>query len=160
MKHIKKLLILGVLLINPFAMAHEGHGLPGSIPPPSHPGGIVKEAKTVGGNGKVELFFEVVHKKKQLKIYPATITSENPSVFTPVAPGKLSKILVKTAVPTRGKKKSTSTKTLKVKQQKDSAGVEFLGAVFDAKRANRFIVEVSATYKNEKKLAKIQVEKH
>jgi len=142
-------IIAGVMLSSGSALfAHAGHKLPGAIPPPPN-GGKVEEAETVGGNGKAELFFEVTYKKGTVTIYPQTITDANPSVFTPVSAKELTEVSVSTEIPRKKKKHP-----LKVKNDG-----KILVAAFNAKRANRFFVHVAATYKNEKKFAKIQVEK-
>lgn len=144
---LKRLLVLVGFLtavaVVPSAIAHEGHGVPGSVPPAPH-GGKLKEA----AGGKAELFYEVTYKGTDLKIYPLRITEQG--IFEAVAPKELSKISVKAENP-RTKKSEVLTTT-----SSDDA----LEAKYAVKGSSRFFVHVASTYKSEVKNATIQVEKN
>lgn len=150
---IKRTFLLGVLAVGPVALAHEGHGVPGALPPPPN-GGVVEEAKhTVAHahDGKeAELFFEATYKDKTLKVYPLLLKPDNTSVYSPLSPKEMEKVEVKIELP-----RKKATETLKV-----SVGQAAIEAPFDSKGANRFIVHVSALHNKEVKTAKLQIEKN
>jgi len=131
------------IMVTSVSIAHEGHGVPGSVPPAPH-GGKLKEAK----GGKAELFYEVTYKGSDLKIYPLRITDQG--VFEAVAPKELSKVTVKAENP-----KTKKTETLTTTSTDESFDTKYT-----AKGTSRFFVHVSSTYRNESKNAKIQVEKN
>lgn len=145
--------LLSLLAVSTVALAHEGHGVPGALPPPLH-GGVIHEAEhkvahTEDGK-EVELFYEVVYKGKTLEVYPLGLPPENTTMFVPLSPKKdLKNVNLKVEFP-----RSKKTETLK-----PSLLDEVLKAELDAKGANRFIVTVNALHGNEEKTAKIQVVK-
>ncbi len=135
--------------------AHEGHGIPGALPPAPH-GGMVQEAQHAGedvheeGKEETELFFEVVYKNKEISIYPLSLPANKPTLFVPVSvKGTLSKVELKAEFP-RAKKIEKLSPLIE-------EGV--IKAGFDSKGANRFIVHIAAEYEKEVKLAKVQIEK-
>jgi len=146
-------LIATVTFLSTGVMAHEGHGIPGAMPPAPH-GGVVQEASHLGadvhqGKEEAELFFEAVYDQKALKIYPLALKPGNTNLFVSLSPqSDLTSVVVKVEFP-----RSKKTELLKVDVQK-----EFILAEFDSKRANRFFVHVSATHEKESKAGKIQIE--
>ena len=137
------LFALLLLLTTSTLFAHEGHGVPGSVPPAPH-GGKLKEAT---GGGK-ELFFEAVYNDGQLSLYPLHITNDNS--FAAVSPkGQLTNVSVSVELP-------RSKKVQKLETKNDEEAIQ---AGFDVKGASRFIVLVSAKYAGTVKKAKIQIEK-
>ena len=134
--------------------AHDGHAIPGSLPPAPH-GGNVQEAshKEKGhaheGADEVELFFEAVYKDKILKVFALGLPAKDPSSFTSLSPKtELTNIQIKVENP----------RTKKMETINPQVGDDAVTAKFDMKGANRFIVHVSADHKKETKAAKIQLE--
>lgn len=150
----KKLLLLTVITLSQLGFAHDGHDIPGALPPAPH-GGVVKEAEhTTGHLGKhtdeTELFFEVVYANNEIKVYPLALQPNNTKTFVAVAPKTaLSNVELKAEVP----------RTKKVEKLTPTIENDFIKAAFDSKGANRFIVHVGAQYEKEMKLAKVQIEK-
>jgi hypothetical protein len=134
-------------------VAHEGHGIPGALPPALH-GGIVQEAEhqskdVHSGKEEVELFFEAVYKNKEITVYPLTFPKDSTATFQLLSAKKdLSGVTLKVELP-RAKK----TELLKATVTEDG-----IKAPFDSKGANRFIVHVAAKHMQEEKAAKIQIE--
>lgn len=134
-------------------MAHEGHGIPGALPPAPH-GGVVQETEHKSENKhsaaeEVELFFEAVYKDKELNIYPLTLAAGNTTTFTALSPTKdISNVVLKIEFP----------RTKKMELLKTTVTGNSIRAPFDAKNLNRFIIHVSATQKNELKATKLQIE--
>lgn len=149
----KKVVILFAALLSLRGFAHEGHGVPGALPPAPH-GGVVQEAEhkekhVHEGKEEAELFFEAVYKGKDLKVYPLALLSGNTNTFSSLSPAKdLSKINLKVEFP-RIKK----TVTLKF-----NTNGEAIHSTLDTKGANRFVVHVSAEHAKEVKVARIQIE--
>lgn len=174
----KTIIALSLFSLGQIGICHEGHGIPGALPPAPH-GGVVQEAVDVeehahdehghkdeheqdghGSNEKkhahvegkeeTELFFEVTYKDKEIAVYPLALQSEKKNTFTllPVK-GVLSKIELKAEFP-RAKK----FEPLSPKIADDSIKV-----AFDSKNANRFIVHVKVEFEKEMKLAKVQIER-
>lgn len=135
--------------------AHEGHGIPGALPPAPH-GGVIQEAEHTaqdvhGGDAKeeTELFIEVVYKDKQLSVYPLTLDPKKPNAFLKLSPAKaLSKVTMKAEFP---RQKKTETLITKIDE-------EAIRAIFDAKGTNRFIVHLASEFQKEAKIAKVQIE--
>lgn len=155
MKNTLTLLIVGIFILSvSLAYGHGDHSVPGALPPAPH-GGIIKEADHAGKDeheGKeeeTELFFEAVYKNMSISLYPLTILPNNTNMFKGLSASKdLSKVNLKIEIP-RLKK----TESVQVKILEDS-----ITASFDPKKANRFIIHVTAEYQKEVKTAKIQVE--
>lgn len=154
-KKMKKLLVFTMICLGRLGLAHEGHGIPGALPPAPH-GGVVQEAGHVGedkhahGKEETELFFEVVYKDKELSIYPLALMPDKTNAFVPVgAKTALSKIDLKAELP---RAKKVEKLTPKIED-------EAIKAAFDSKGVNRFIVHVGAEFEKEMKLAKVQIEK-
>lgn len=150
-----RVLIMGVGLGTFNAHAHEGHGIPGALPPAPH-GGVVQESEHTGqdlhgGDAKeeTELFIEVVYKNKQLSIYPLTLNPKKPNAFLKLSPAKdLSKVALKAEFP---RQKKMETLVAKIDE-------EAIRASFDSKGANRFIVHLATEFNKEGKVAKVQIE--
>lgn len=148
-------LVAGFTLASFNVEAHEGHGIPGALPPAPH-GGVVQEAEHTGadlhgGDAKeeTELFIEVVYKNKQLAVYPLTLDPKKPNSFLKLSPTKdLSKVTLKAEFP---RKKQTEVLVPKVEE-------DAIRASFDSKGANRFIVHLSTEFHKESKVAKVQIE--
>ena len=136
-------------------MAHEGHGIPGALPPALH-GGVVQEAEHKGNNvhsGKeeVELFFEAVYKDKEITVYPLTFPKDSTSTFQTISAKKdLSGVALMVELP----------RAKKMEPLKATVTDDGIKATFDSKNANRFIVHVTAKHMQEEKMAKIQIEKN
>lgn len=160
----KMAIALSLMLLGRQTFCHEGHGIPGALPPAPH-GGIVQEAGDVGGEDhhdhehegeheekkeETELFFEVTYKDKELSIYPLALRPEKPNAFAilPIK-GTFSKVALKAEFP-RAKKFETLVATV---------GDNTIKAPFDSKNANRFIVHIGVEFENEMKLAKVQIER-
>lgn len=151
----KTLLVLALVSLGRIGLAHEGHGIPGALPPAPH-GGVIQEAGHVGedkhahGKEETELFFEVVYKDKEISVYPLGLLPEKTNAFVPLsAKSVLSKIDLKAEVP----------RTKKIESLTAKVDNEAIKAVFDSKGANRFILHVGAEFEKEMKLAKVQIEK-
>lgn len=164
----KTILVLSVFTLTRLGLCHEGHGIPGALPPAPH-GGMVQEAGHAAGEehehehegegehgheGKeekeTELFFEVNYKDKELSIYPLALNPEKPNAFQVLsAKAVLSKINLKAEFP-RAKKFEALTPVM---------GDDAIKASFDSKNANRFIVHIGAEFEKEMKLAKVQIER-
>ena len=148
-------LMMGLMLFICKARAHEGHGIPGALPPAPN-GGVVQEAEHASedlhsGNEKeeTELFVEVVYKNKEIVVYPLTLDPKKPTAFTKLSPTKdLSNIVLKAEFPRQKK-----TETLVAKIENDA-----IRAPFDSKKSNRFIVHLATEFKKENKIAKVQIE--
>ncbi len=148
-------LVAGFTLTSFKVEAHEGHGIPGALPPSPH-GGVVQEAEHTGADlhrgdvkEETELFIEVVYKNKELAVYPLTLDPKKPNAFLKLSPTKdLSKVGLKAEFP---RQKKTETLVPKVDD-------EAIRASFDSKGANRFIVHLSTEFKKEGKIAKVQIE--
>ncbi len=148
------LLVSAVTTLNTYA--HEGHGIPGALPPAPH-GGVVQETEHkeadvhASGKEEIELFFEAVYKNKELTIYPLTFPKDSTATFQVLSAKKeLSNVVLKIENP-RAKKIET-LKTVLIDEN--------IKASFDSKNANRFIVHVIAKQGGEEKMAKIQIEKN
>jgi hypothetical protein len=151
--------------------AHEGHSIPGALPPAPH-GGNVQEAahleeehheasghehsegeeeKHSEGKEEVELFIEAVYANKKITIYPLAILPNDPKSFVELSPKKdLSNIKVKIEIP-----RTKAVIDLIPKVEPESMSVDF-----DAKKLNRFIVHVLVEHQKEEKLAKVQIENY
>jgi len=143
--------------------AHEGHGIPGALPPAPH-GGTVQEAthnepegehehehehEGKGEPEEAELFFEGVYKGTELKIFPLSLTPGNTASFVKLSPkGTLTNVSLKIEYP-RAKK----TELIKANIADDA-----VMASFDARSVNRFIVHITADHDKETKSAAIQIE--
>lgn len=143
-----RLWLLALFLTTSAPKAHEGHEIPGALPPAPN-GGVLEEAKQKGAlhPSGARLFFEATHKEGKLKIYPLLLTKD---AFTPLAPKEMKDVQVKVELP----RKKTS-EVLKV-----SAAGEIFEAPYDSKGVNRFIVHVSAVHDKALKTAKLQIEKN
>lgn len=137
-----------------YGLAHEGHGIPGALPPAPH-GGVVQEAEHKetnlhkGKEEEAELFFEAVYKGKDLKVYPLALLPGNANSFVVLSPIKdLTKIAVQVEFP----------RTKKTEVMKVNVNGESIQTTFDAKGANRFMVHVTAEHGKELKAAKLQIE--
>ncbi len=134
-------------------LAHEGHGMPGALPPPPH-GGVVQEAlhqaahNHAGSAEEVELFFEATYRDKELKIYPLALLPNKTNSFAALSPAELSKLSVKLEYPRTKKTEAVSFKVVG----------DSLVANVDPKGANRFIVHIAADHAKEAKVAKVQLE--
>lgn len=133
--------------------AHEGHGVPGALPPAPH-GGILKEADHVTGHmhapnkEEVELFFEAVYKDKKLSVFALALEPSNTSTFkTLSAKTDLSGVTMKIENP----------RTKKTEVVKPVIG-ESIDLPYDAKGTNRFLIHLEVEHAKEKKKGKIQIE--
>ncbi len=170
---LKKLILIGFFTTNPTAFAHEGHSIPGALPPAPH-GGNVEEASHLDaelhGDSKdehqgqdenehahekqdhvneFELFIEVLYAHKRLSIFPLAILPSDPKSFVSLSPQKdLKDVVIKIEIP--------RTKT--ITEVKPNIGAENFSVEFDAKKYNRFIVHVLSVHQQEAKLAKVQIE--
>lgn len=145
------------------AFGHEGHGIPGALPPAPH-GGVVQEAKheeeehgheheeaphSEGDAEEPELFFEAVYKDKELKIYPLVLPSGANPMFQVLSPLKeFSSVGMKIEFP-----RAKVTQEVKPSVQTDAIRV-----AFDAKKVNRFLIHLVVKQGKEMKRATIQVE--
>lgn len=148
-------LLVALTIASVGASAHEGHGIPGALPPAPH-GGVVQEAEHKGadvhsGKEEVELFFEAVYKDKEITVYPLTFAKDSTASFVGLpAKKELSSVTLKVEFP----------RAKKVESLKATVTDEAIKAPFDAKKVNRFIVHVLATHGSEEKVAKIQIERN
>ncbi len=148
---------LFLTLLSIRAGAHEGHGIPGALPPAPH-GGVVQETQHQEADihaGKeeeeVELFFEAVYKNKEIIVYPLTFPKDSTASFVNLpAKKELSAVTLKVELP----------RAKKIETLKASVTDETIKASFDAKKANRFIIHVNAKHRGEEKAAKIQIEQN
>jgi len=138
-------------LVCPTLRAHEGHDTPGALPPSPH-GGVAAEAEHKvahkEGAPEDELFFEAVYKNRKLEIYPLLLSPQNTAIFKELSPKELKTVEVKVEFP----------RTKKIENVSFALGEKAIEAKFDPKGANRFVVHVSASHKNEVKVAKVQIE--
>lgn len=163
------------LLFTALSFAHEGHDMPGAMPPAPH-GGEVKAAEEPEGEhhhdekkeGKEEhhddekgeakgghdhaeekeVFFEVVYSNKLVKVYPLTLDPKNPKIFSSLPAQAFSNVEMRIELP-REKK----IETVKVNTKES-----YFEAAFDSKAAFRFFAHISGKFEGEEKKAKIQVE--
>lgn len=153
-KTIKRLISVALLLLGSSGlMAHEGHDTPGVLPLPLNGGklgeAVHKHDPSKKGDEK-ELFFEVVFKGKEVRVFPLVLTGKKNDSFKKLSPKKdLKDIKVSAEFP-----RSKRTETLKVSLSDDK-----ILAPLDPKREYRFFLNVSAMHEGELKVAKIQVEK-
>ncbi|MEZ4750376.1 MAG: hypothetical protein R3B54_07045 [Bdellovibrionota bacterium] len=141
------------VVLNTASYAHEGHDTPGVLPLPLH-GGKLGEATHSGGHNhegkEKELFFEVVFKGKEVRLFPLILTGKENDSFESLSPKRDLKDITVTAEFPRSKR----SESLKL-----DVGDEQILAAVDPGREYRFFVNVSALHKGEKKTAKIQVER-
>lgn len=156
-------LLLSLFLIGRIGWAHEGHAIPGALPPAPH-GGMVQEAAHAEeghdheheGEGKeehheekpgeVEVFYEAVFKNNEVRVYPLILGT---ATFAKMPVEKLSQISLSVDFPRQKRHESLSAAV------KEGAIV----AKLDPRSAYRFIVNVSAVHDGEPKAAKIQIER-
>lgn len=148
-------------------LAHEGHGIPGALPPAPH-GGIVQEVADAEephhdhehgdeehdhshaeGKEETELFVEVTYKDKEISIYPLVLNPQKRNAFSQLPVKSLSKLHMKAEFPRAKKFEPLAPKVTD----------EAIKAAFDSKNANRFIVHVGMEFEKEMKLAKVQIER-
>lgn len=158
-----RLAVLIALLVSVRGIAHEGHGIPGALPPAPH-GGTVQEAThnepeeehehghehgEGGEKEEAELFFEGVYKGTELKIFPLALMPGNTASFVKLsAKEALSNVSIKIEYP-RAKK----TEVIKATLAEDA-----VVATLDARAVNRFIVHITADHDKETKSSAIQIE--
>jgi len=140
-------------------VGHEGHEIPGALPPPPHGGRVEEVADVVphraaagkiesGDHEEPELYFEALYRDKKIHLYPLARTAKEPSRFRELATSSLEGVRAKIEFP-RAKRFET------VKLTPVPGGYE---AAFDAKKARRFIVHVDFQHETEAKTVKIQIE--
>lgn len=133
---------------------HEGHGIPGALPPAPH-GGVVQEAKEKAHKegeheeGEAELFFEAVYKDKELRLYPLELPRGNNPMFKVLSPrATFSSVSMKIEFP----------RAKLVQEARPQIDADAIRIPFDAKNTNRFIVHLVAKQEKEEKLVSIQLE--
>ncbi len=169
--NIQNLLLPILVSLSNQSFAHEGHSIPGALPPAPH-GGNVQEAAHLEKEGEhdheheegekenhtkenhadeIELFIEAVYANKKITIYPLAILPSDPKSFVNLSPQKdLAKIKVKIEIP-----RTRSISEVIHKVEPDGITLDF-----DAKKLNRFIVHVAVEHQKEEKLAKVQIENY
>lgn len=167
-------------LWNGVGLAHEGHGIPGALPAAPH-GGVVAESKELEershrdehgaekkapglshseneaaggghkhGENERELFFEAIYKDKNVRVYPLTF-GKNTSTFVALSPLKdIKNAAIEVELP-----RAKIVQAIKPRITEEA--FEF---PFDLKKANRFIVHVSAEFDGEKRTSKLQIERN
>lgn len=152
----KKLLIL-ISLITFNSYAHEGHDVPGALPPAPN-GGVIKEAHHAHkGSGKhdhkkaseKEFFFEAIIKNKLLKIYPYVLNPKHFNTFDKQNISDFSGVTIKLYDP---RKKKNYTPKVEVKNDSWELDVSKI-------KARRLIVNIKAINNKAVYKVKIQVEK-
>ena len=151
----KSLLI--VLIFSTFTFAHEGHDVPGAIPPAPH-GGVISEAKHMHHGShdhdhheasKREIFFEGRFNNNQIEIYALELDSKTHKTFITLDNKKFSKFNVK--VIDARKKKTLDTDVKLVKKH--------WTVKITNNRVRRFFVDIHGLYDGAKYKARIQVER-
>jgi hypothetical protein len=170
----REILVLVFTLALPIRVfAHEGHGIPGALPPAPH-GGVVQEAKhdeeehgrenahddhdheegeksneAHAHEEEPELFFEAVYKNKELRIFPLILPEGNNPMFKALSPSKeFASVSMRIEFP-----RAKTSQEVKAIIEADA-----IRAPFDAKKVNRFIIHLNVKQKNEEKRASIQLE--
>lgn len=169
----RPLILVGAALIFVGRLsAHEGHGIPGALPPAPH-GGVVQEAiheeehahkqdhkesskeehvrhtADESHEEEPELFFEAVYKNKELKIFPLVLPEGSNPMFKPLSPLKqFSEVSLRIEFP-----RAKTSQNLKAVVDSDA-----IRAPFDAKKVNRFIIHLTVKEKDEEKRVSIQLE--
>jgi len=162
------------------ATAHEGHGIPGALPPGPH-GGVVAESGEAGGHSheqghdhdhggdehlhehlgdaKPKPHAHVENEKeyffeavfKDGKVKVYPLTfGANTSTFVVVSPKTMKNVVLRAEVPR--KKLNEVLKT--------TLTDESIEAAYDAKKANRFLVHVAAEIDGKALTSKLQIEKN
>lgn len=150
-------LIIGLVwlsLVSPFTLVgHEGHNVPGALPPAPH-GGVIAEAASVGGHppaankDQTELFFEAVYKDKKLSVFALTLEPKNTAAFRTLSvKSDLSAVTMRIENP-------RSKKTVAVKPTLGDS----LELPYDAVGMHRFLIHLEFVHGKEKMKAKIQIE--
>lgn len=131
--------------------AHEGHDVPGALPPAPH-GGVIGEAehKTAHAHDKneAEVFLEVKAAGGKLEIYPLLLEASNTATFKTMAATDFKVDSVKVDYP----------RTKKSEAVKVTPEANGFTTAFAPKSPGRFLVTVTGTHNNEVKVAKLQVE--
>jgi len=131
--------------------AHEGHDVPGALPPAPH-GGVVKEAehKVAHAHDKneAEVFLEVKFGEGKLEIFPLLLEPTNTATFKNMTTAEFAVSEVKVEYP-----RTKKTETIKVNAEGNG-----FSTTFAPKSPGRFFVLVSGTHNKEVKTAKLQVE--
>ena len=148
-------LFFSVLLISFSIIAHEGHEIPGTIPPAPH-GGQLGEARHYHDEKKHnhknakerEVFFEVVKTKKTLKIYPNELLTKKHVKFIDMPIKSFSD----TSIRLEDARKLTKFRP-EFDVQKDHWVVKL-----DGIKARRLFVGIRTYFKGSKYKAKIQLE--
>ncbi len=162
--------LLGTIGLCYLAGAHEGHDMPGALPPPPH-GGRVAQAAEVGehdheseasekheGEGKpahahteeAELFMEAKLSGEDFTVYALEL-KEGSKTFKSIGPSQeLAVAEVKIEFP---RSKRTVATSLTVD------GDHWVGKV-QMNKDRRFIAHIKMIQKNEEKISKIQIEKN
>lgn len=143
-----------ILIVLSFSIgAHEGHDVPGALPPAPNGGklGAAEHVDHKGGDHKhdesKELFFEVVYIKGEIKVYPLELNIKDSKIF---AKGSMPKdIKIKVKYP-----RSKVTDDVEIKH-KDG---HVLG-LLKKRKDRRFITLIEFTNNKEKMLAEVMVEK-
>lgn len=154
-----KILISAILItLNTLTFAHEGHHIPGSIPP-SPNGGKLAEAKHVHNKHKhnhnhshakkAEIFFEGLIKDKALSIYPLELDPDTSKVFLQKSLTDFKK--TEFVVFDARKKKQVDLKF----ERKGGNWVADMSGL----KGRRYIVEIRTMFNGAKFKAKLQVEK-
>lgn len=159
-----RLSILLMITLGAYVHSHEGHDMPGAMPPAPHGGEVKaaehdekeesKEKHAEKGHehheeeGEIEIFFEVVYAKKAVKIYPLTLNPKNPKVFSSLPTNSFKDVSLSIELPRQKK-----TEAVQVNVTETS-----FDAAFDPKAVFRFFANISAKYEGEEKKAKVQVE--
>lgn len=152
-----KTLIVITILLTSLSWAHDGHETPGALPLAPH-GGVLAEADHIHAGSKhhdhskaneEEVFFEAVNKKGLIKIYPLELEPKHHKSFKN---RKLSLFMKPKIYVTNPRSKT------KFEGQLKANGDHWLLDISSLK-GRRFILNLSALFKNAKYEVDIQIEK-
>lgn len=152
-----KIIFILTILMSLNSYSHEGHGVPGSIPPAPN-GGVLEEADHMhhGSHNHDhkeasdrEIFFEGLYKKGKLLVFPLQLDPKGHKHFISLKSEDFKDVKIEVVDARKKDKIKAELKTGSLDWSIDVSKV----------RARRFILHVSGIYKGAKYHAKVQVEK-
>lgn len=148
-----KQMVLGLsIMVGAWAYGHEGHDIPGSLPPAPHGGKVAEVEHEVEPTAKdaQDYYLEAKLEGNQIKIYPLVLDNKNKKIFKAVSPSTdLQMTELKLEMPRAKQAKSLVIKT---------EGTYWVADVGEIKE-RRILVHSSISDKNLKATAKIQIER-